>query len=206
MGPGGHSLVEGLSVLLNTGGWALAFPGGERPVGAARLVAVRLAGDAVSSALTPSATIGGELLARALAGAAHVLERPVGIGERHKGRAVAGPGGLHPARDRDRLPGLAAGREWVGWRAAIVVASLAGAMAVAPWAGFVWAVDHGFWTAIQGALGRRCASAGPRRSRGAAPGGVADATSRAGGRKAGVRRRSAVFARRAERVGALEII
>ena len=54
-------LVESLSVLLNTGGWALSFPSGERTVSARKLVAARLAGDGVNY-LTPSATVGGELL------------------------------------------------------------------------------------------------------------------------------------------------
>ena len=54
-------LVESLSVILNTGGWALAFPSGERTVSARRLLAARLAGDAINY-LTPSATVGGEVL------------------------------------------------------------------------------------------------------------------------------------------------
>ena len=78
-------LVQSVDVLLNTGGWALVFPAGERPVGAARLVAVRLAGDAVNY-LTPSATIGGELLRVRLLGRAG----PVGRGgRRHDGGARA---------------------------------------------------------------------------------------------------------------------
>ena len=146
-------LVEGLSVLLNTGGWALAFPGGERPVGAARLVAIRLAGDAVNY-LTPSATIGGELLRVRLLGP-HVPSsvRWASVSAAKVGQSLAQAVfillGIAIV-----FPGLAAGRGWVGWRTAIVIASGAGAMAVAPWAGFVWAVDRGFWTAIQGALGR----------------------------------------------------
>jgi len=54
-------LIESLSVLLNTAGWTLAFPPGERAEGGARLLGLRLAGDAVNY-LTPSATVGGELL------------------------------------------------------------------------------------------------------------------------------------------------
>src|SRR5262245_30258264 len=53
--------VESLSVMLNTGGWALAFPSGERTVSTRRLLAARLAGDGINY-LTPSATVGGELL------------------------------------------------------------------------------------------------------------------------------------------------
>src|SRR5262245_65190881 len=53
--------VESLNVVFNTVGWALAFPKGERTVTARHLLAARLAGDAVNY-LTPSATVGGELL------------------------------------------------------------------------------------------------------------------------------------------------
>ena len=61
-------LIEGLSVVFNTAGWVLAFPPGERRVGGGRLLGLRLAGDGVNY-LTPSATVGGELLrARLLAG------------------------------------------------------------------------------------------------------------------------------------------
>ena len=52
------------------------------------------------------------------------------------------------------LPGLAVARGWLGWGGAIVAASVAGAAAIAPWVGFVWAVDRGFWTATQGAFRR----------------------------------------------------
>ena len=41
-------MVESLSVLMNTAGWAMAFPAGERPVSAARLLGACLAGDAVN--------------------------------------------------------------------------------------------------------------------------------------------------------------
>ena len=54
-------LVESGSVLLNTWGWSFGFPSGERPVVPWRLVAMRLAGDGVNY-LTPSATVGGELV------------------------------------------------------------------------------------------------------------------------------------------------
>src|SRR5262245_15994389 len=61
-------LIEGVSVLFNTAGWVLAFPRGERTVGGGRLLGLRLAGDGVNY-LTPSATLGGELLRiRLLAG------------------------------------------------------------------------------------------------------------------------------------------
>jgi hypothetical protein len=54
-------LVETLNVGFNTWGWGLAFPAGERTVSGRRLVAARLAGDSVNY-LTPSASVGGELL------------------------------------------------------------------------------------------------------------------------------------------------
>src|SRR5262249_48495598 len=62
-------LVEGLNVLFNTWGWGLAFPAGERTVSSRRLLAARLAGDGVNY-LTPSATVGGELLRVRLLGGA----------------------------------------------------------------------------------------------------------------------------------------
>jgi glycosyltransferase 2 family protein len=67
-------LVESLNVLFNTWGWGLAFPPGERTVSPRRLVAARLAGDAVNY-LTPSATVGGELLRVGLLGS----RMPLGV-------------------------------------------------------------------------------------------------------------------------------
>jgi hypothetical protein len=61
----GLLMVESLSVLMNTAGWAMAFPAGERPVSAARLLGARLAGDAVNTP-TPSATVGGDFRVRLL--------------------------------------------------------------------------------------------------------------------------------------------
>ena len=61
-------LVESLSVIWNTVGWLLAFPAGERTVSRRRLLAARLAGDGVNY-LTPSGTVGGELLRVRLLGA-----------------------------------------------------------------------------------------------------------------------------------------
>jgi glycosyltransferase 2 family protein len=60
-GLGAVMLVETLNVAFNTYGWELAFPRGERTVSVRRLLAARLAGDGVNY-LTPSATVGGELL------------------------------------------------------------------------------------------------------------------------------------------------
>ena len=62
-------------------GWALAFPRGERPVSAWRLFGARLAGDGVNY-LTPSATVGGELLRVRLLGPHVSVEPPMGVGER----------------------------------------------------------------------------------------------------------------------------
>jgi lysylphosphatidylglycerol synthase-like protein len=52
------------------------------------------------------------------------------------------------------LPGLAAERGWLGWPSAMAIAVAAALVAVAPGVAFVRAVDHGFWTMIQGGLGR----------------------------------------------------
>ena len=146
-------LVESLSVALNTGGWALAFPSGERPVSAPRLFGARLAGDGINY-LTPSATVGGELLR------ARLLGPNVSSGLRWASVSAAKIGqslaqavfillGLAIV-----LPGLAVARGWLGWTGAIVVASVAGTAAVAHWVALVWAVDRGFWTTAQGALRR----------------------------------------------------
>ena len=96
-------LVESLSVVLNTGGWALAFPAGERTVSARRLLAARLAGDAINY-LTPTATVGGELLRVRLLGARRAGDPALGVGERGQGRSVGGPGRLHPPRARPGRP------------------------------------------------------------------------------------------------------
>ena len=96
----------------------------------------------------------GRASARALAGAARSLERPMGVGERREGRPVAGPGGLHPARDRHRLPGPR--RRTRVARMGVPRSSSRPRRArwpSRPGLAFVWAVDRGFWTAIQGALG-----------------------------------------------------
>jgi hypothetical protein len=82
-------LVETLNLLFNTCGWALAFPAGERTVGGLRLLAVRLAGDAVNY-LTPSGTVGGEFLRiRLLDGAVPVGVRWASVGVAKLAQAVA---------------------------------------------------------------------------------------------------------------------
>ena len=146
-------LVESLSVALNTGGWALAFPRGERTVSAPRLFAARLAGDGINY-LTPSATVGGELLRLRLLGP-HVPAslRLVSVSVAKIGQSLAQAVfillGLAIV-----LPGLAVAQGWLEWTGAIVAACVAGAAAIGHWAAFVWAVDRGFWTTIRGALRR----------------------------------------------------
>jgi Lysylphosphatidylglycerol synthase TM region len=145
-------LVESLSVALNTGGWALAFPTGERAVSAHRLMAARLAGDGVNY-LMPSATIGGELLRVRLLG--HHMPaslRWASVSVAKVGQSVAQAVfillGLALV-----LPRFATFSPWRGWFP-VVTAVVAGAMAVAVGAGFLWTVGHGFWATTRGALGR----------------------------------------------------
>lgn len=146
-------LVESLSVALNTAGWALAFPPGERPVSAGRLFGARLAGDGVNY-LTPSATVGGELLRVRLLGP-HVSSslRWASVSAAKIGQSLAQAVfillGLAVV-----LPGLVVARGWFGWPGAIVVAAVACAAAIAHWFAFVWAVHRGFWTTTRGALRR----------------------------------------------------
>lgn len=82
-------LVESLNVLFNTWGWGLAFPAGERTVSSRRLLAARLAGDGVNY-LTPSATVGGELLrVRLLGGAVPLGLRWASVSVAKLGQTVA---------------------------------------------------------------------------------------------------------------------
>ena len=145
-------LVESLSVVLNTGGWALAFPRGERTVGLCRLLAARLAGDAINY-LTPSATVGGELLR------VRLLGRDMPASLRWASVAVAKVGqsvaqavfiflGLALV-----VPRLTALSPWLG-RLPEVTAVVAGAAALAAAAAFVWTVGRGFWATMRGALAR----------------------------------------------------
>jgi hypothetical protein len=146
-------LVEGLSVLLNTGGWALAFPRGERTVSARRLLAARLAGDGVNY-LTPSATVGGELLrARLLGHHVPATLRWASVSVAKIGQSVAqavfiflGLALILP-RFTPWSPGL-------GRPGAIAAAVLAGAAAVVAGVAFVRTVGRGFWATMRGALGR----------------------------------------------------
>ena len=146
-------LVESLSVALSTAGWALAFPSGERPVSASRLFATRLAGDGVNY-LTPSATVGGELVRLRLLGSHVPASLRLGsVSVAKIGQSVAQAVfillGLAIV-----LPGLAVARDWLGWTGAILAAILAATAAIGHWAAFVWAVGRGFWTMTRGALRR----------------------------------------------------
>jgi hypothetical protein len=141
-------LVESLNVLFNTWGWVLAFPAGERTVSVRQLLAVRLAGDAVNY-LTPSATVGGELLR------VHLLGPAVPLGVRWASVSVAKLGqtvaqaificlGLGLV-----LPRLAGVTE--------VMAGLAGGgVALLIALGFAWFLGRGVWAslaALAGGLG-----------------------------------------------------
>jgi glycosyltransferase 2 family protein len=143
-------LVESLSVLVNTGGWALAFPRGERRVSAGRLLASRLAGDGVNY-LTPSATVGGELLRVRLLG--HQMAsslRWASVSAAKIGQSVAQAIfillGLALI-----VPRLAIGSSWLGeLDATIAVGALVTAIVLG--VVFLWAVARGFWATFRGAL------------------------------------------------------
>jgi hypothetical protein len=144
-------LVEGVSVLLNTGGWALAFPRGERVVSMRRLLAARLAGDGVNY-LTPSATVGGELLRLRLLGRdVPAALRWASVSVAKVGQSVAQAVfillGLTLV-----LPRLVGVSPWTAW--GLMVALAAASAAVIAWAAFVWMVGRGFWATARGALGR----------------------------------------------------
>lgn len=132
--------IYGLDVACNTAGWALGFPRGERPVSAAWLLLARLAGDSVNY-LTPTATVGGELLRIRLLGpraAAGVRWASVSVAK--LGQTVAqaifvllGLGALLPRV----LPVPAA---------PVVLAGTLAALAVG--VGLVWLVGRGLWKAV----------------------------------------------------------
>jgi hypothetical protein len=146
-------LVESLSVLLNTGGWALAFPSGERTVSTRRLLAARLAGDGVNY-FTPSATLGGELLRVRLLGH-HVPAtlRWASVSVAKIGQSVAQAVFIFLGLALV-LPGLTAWSPGLGRPGAIAAAVVAGAAAVVAGAAFVRTVGRGFWATMRGALGR----------------------------------------------------
>jgi len=136
-------LVESLNLFFNTWGWALAFPAGERTVSPRRLLAARLAGDAVNY-LTPSATVGGELLRVRLLGAGVPLGlRWASVSVAKLGQTVAQAVfvllGLALV-----LPRLADVPAW-----AAGLAGGAGALLVT--LGFGWLVGRGVWASLEGA-------------------------------------------------------
>ena len=144
--------VEGVSVVLNTAGWALAFPSGERTVSGRRLLAARLAGDAVNY-LTPTASVGGELLR------VRLLGRQVPASLRWGSVSVAKAGqsvaqavfillGLAVV-----VPRLSVLGSWPGWVwGAVTVTAAAAAVLIG--AVFVRTVGRGFFATARGALGR----------------------------------------------------
>jgi glycosyltransferase 2 family protein len=139
-------LIEGLSVVFNTAGWAFAFPPGERTVGAGRLLALRLAGDGVNY-LTPSATVGGELLRIRLLdgfGPSSVTWASVGVAKVGQTASQVVFVCLGLALVLPRFTGLS---PWIGGLLGGGVAALAGS-------GLVWLVGRGFWTTFGGVAGR----------------------------------------------------
>src|SRR5206468_684720 len=139
-------LVESLNVALNTWGWALAFPSGERTVSTGRLLAARLAGDGVNY-LTPSATVGGELLRIRLLGPHMPMSlRWASVSVAKLGQTVAqavfvllGLGFV--------LPRFTQASAWLGWVGGGLAALLVGV-------GFVWLIGRGLWTTLRGVARR----------------------------------------------------
>jgi len=139
-------LIEGLSVVFNTAGWAFAFPPGERTVGGGRLLGLRLAGDAVNY-LTPSATIGGEVLRiRLLAGLGPSTVAWASVGVAKLGQTAAQVGfvclGLALV-----LPRFTRLSPWIAGLLGISLAALAGA-------GLVRLVSRGLWATLGGVTRR----------------------------------------------------
>jgi lysylphosphatidylglycerol synthase-like protein len=139
-------LVEVGNVVFNTCGWGLAFPAGERTVSARRLLAARLAGDGVNY-LTPSATVGGELLRIRLLGPAVPLGlRWASVSVAKLGQTVAQAVFilLALALVLPRFAGVSHAAAWaVGGSAALLV-SLA----------LAWVLGRGLWASLGGAAGR----------------------------------------------------
>lgn len=137
-------LVEGLAVAFNTWGWVLAFPAGERTVTHGRLLAARLAGDGVNY-LTPSATVGGELLrVRLLGGGMSLGLRWASVSVAKIGQTVAQVVFvvLGLALVLPRLVGTAPWVAWLAGGAAAALVSLA----------FAWLLSRGIWRMFTGAV------------------------------------------------------
>ncbi len=138
-------LVESLNVLFNTTGWALAFPAGERTVGGVRLLAARLAGDGVNY-LTPSGTVGGELLrVRLLGGGVPLGLRWASVGVAKLGQTVAQAVfvllGLAIV-----VPGLADVSHAAAWL-------VGGGAAVLVWGTLAWLLRRGLWATLASVAG-----------------------------------------------------
>jgi uncharacterized membrane protein YbhN (UPF0104 family) len=138
--------VESLSVVFNTWGWGLSFPAGERRISSRRLFAARMAGDGVNY-LTPSATVGGEVLRVRLLGSG------VPLGLRWASVSVAKLGqtaaqalfvilGLGLV-----LPTLTATASWVAWLGTLAAGALVGLA-------FAWVMGRGIWTTLDGLVRR----------------------------------------------------
>lgn len=139
-------LVETLNVGFNTWGWALAFPAGERTISARRLVAARLAGDAINY-LTPSATVGGELLRVRLLGSDVPLGlRWASVSAAKLGQTVAQAVFvlLGLALVLPRLAGVEHAAAWL--------AGASGALLVA--LTLAWLIRRGLWATLSDAAGR----------------------------------------------------
>ncbi len=145
-GLGAILLVEVLNVLLNTWGWSLGFPAGERRVSARRLLAIRMAGDGVNY-LTPSATVGGELLRVRLLGAdAPLALRWASVSAAKLGQTV-GQAIFILLGLTLVLPRLVGAAPWVGWLGGTIAAIL---VALA----FVWLIHRGLWASLRGVARR----------------------------------------------------
>lgn len=139
-------VVESANVVFNTWGWGLAFPAGERAVSGRRLLAARLAGDGVNY-LTPSATVGGELLRIRLLGPRMPLGlRWASVSVAKLGQTVAQAIFifLGLAVTLPRFTGLSPWAAWLGGGGAAVLASLA----------LLWLLRRGLWASLERAAGR----------------------------------------------------
>jgi glycosyltransferase 2 family protein len=139
-------LVEALNVAFNTWGWGLAFPAGERTISRRRLLAARLAGDGVNY-LTPSGTVGGELLRVRLVGGAVPLGvrwASVSVAKLAQtvGQAVFVLLGL--ALVLPRVAEVSHGVAWLAGAGATVLVSAA----------LAWLLGRGLWATVEGLAGR----------------------------------------------------